>query len=100
MLPPMHKNNKHTLYPSCCPPKLPKLYYQENGLGEEYSKTLEHRMTMKWNEMTRERERKSSSITIAQDMVSWGGEKRSIYTWRGKPTSLGSKPSVHHQAIE
>ena len=54
-------------------------------------------------EMTRERERvncKSSSITIAQDMVSWGGEKRSIYTWRGKPTSLGSKPSVHHQAIE
>ena len=25
---------------------------------------------------------------------------RSIYSWRGKPTSLGSKPSVHHQANE
>jgi hypothetical protein len=51
----------------------------------------------------RERERvcvKSSSITIAQDMVSWEREMRSIYTWRGKPTSLGSKPSVHHQANE
>jgi hypothetical protein len=45
-------------------------------------------------------QQKSSSITIAQDMVSWGGEMRSIYTWRGKPTSLGSKPSVHHQANE
>jgi hypothetical protein len=58
MLPPMHKNNKHTLYPSCCPPKLlQNSITQENGLGEEYSKTLEHRMTMKWNEVTRERER-------------------------------------------
>jgi hypothetical protein len=43
---------------------------------------------------------KSSSITIAQNMVSWGGEMRSIYTWRGKPSSLGSMPSVHHQEIE
>jgi hypothetical protein len=69
-------------------------------LERKYSKTLEHRMEM--NEiMERERECvKSSSITIAQDMVSWGGEMRSIYTWRGKPTSLGSKPSVHHQANE
>jgi hypothetical protein len=69
-------------------------------LERKYSKTLEHRMEM--NEiMERERESvKSSSITIAQDMVSWGGEMRSIYTWRGKPTSLGSKPSVHHQANE
>jgi hypothetical protein len=51
MLPPMHKNNKHTLYSSCCPPKLLQNYItQENGLGEEYSKTLEHRMKMKWNE--------------------------------------------------
>jgi hypothetical protein len=59
------------------------------------------RMTMKWNERERERESwKSSSITIAQDMVSWEREKGSIYTWRGKPTPLGSKPSVHHQAIE
>jgi hypothetical protein len=52
------------------------------------------------NGWKREREResvKSSSITIAQDMVSWGGEMRSIYTWRGKPTSLRSMPSVHHQ---
>jgi len=54
---------------------------------------------MRMNEMTRERG-KSSSITIAQDMVCWEREKRSIYTWRGKPTPLGSKPSVHHQAIE
>ena len=37
---------------------------------------------MEMNEiMERERECvKSSSITIAQDMVRWGGEKRSIYT--------------------
>ena len=56
---------------------------------------------MRMNEMTIERERgKSISITIAQDMVSWEREKGSIYTWRGKPTPLGSKPSVHHQAIE
>jgi hypothetical protein len=70
-------------------------------LEKKYSKTLEHRMEM--NEIMEEREReswKSSSITIAQDMVSWGGEMRSIYTWRGKPTSLGSKPSVHHQVSE
>jgi hypothetical protein len=69
-------------------------------LERKYSKTLEHRMKM--NEiMERERESvKSRSITIAQDMVSWGGEMRSIYTWRGKPTSLGSKPSVHHQVSE
>jgi hypothetical protein len=53
----------------------------------------------KWNDRERE-SGKSSSITIAQDMVSWGGEMRSIYTWRGKPTSLGSKPSVHLQANE
>jgi hypothetical protein len=53
----------------------------------------------KWNDRERE-SGKSSSITIAQDMVSWGGEMRSIYTWRGKPTSLGSMPSVHHQEIE
>jgi hypothetical protein len=53
----------------------------------------------KWNDRERE-SGKSSSITIAQDMVSWGGEMRSIYTWRGKPTSLGSMPSVHHQTIE
>ena len=26
-------------------------------------------------------------------------KKRNFY-WRDKPTSLGSKPSVHHQAIE
>jgi hypothetical protein len=69
-------------------------------LERKYSKTLEHRMEI--NEiMKRERESvKSSSITIAQDMVSWEREMRSIYTWRGKPTSLGSKPSVHHQANE
>jgi hypothetical protein len=53
----------------------------------------------KWNDRERE-SGKSSSITIAQDMVSWGGEMRSIYTWRGKPTSLESMPSVYHQAIE
>jgi hypothetical protein len=55
---------------------------------------------MKINEMRERESCKSSSITIAQDMVSWEREKRYIYTWRGKPTSLGSKPSVHHQAIE
>jgi hypothetical protein len=56
---------------------------------------------MKMDGKERERESvKSSSITIAQDMVSWEREMRSIYTWRGKPTSLGSKPSVHHQANE
>jgi hypothetical protein len=69
-------------------------------LERKYSKTLEHRMEM--NEiMGRERESvKSSSITIAQDMVSWEREMRSIYTWRGKATSLGSMSSVHHQANE
>jgi hypothetical protein len=55
---------------------------------------------MRRNEMRKRERGKSSSITIPQDMVSWGGEKGSIYTWRGKPTPLGSKPSVHHQAIE
>jgi hypothetical protein len=55
---------------------------------------------MKMNEMRERESSKSSSITIAQDMVSWEREKGSIYTWRGKPTPLGSKPSVHHQAIE
>ena len=55
---------------------------------------------MEMNEiMGRERESvKSSSITIAQDMVIWEWGEGSIYTWRGKPTSLGSMPSVHHQA--
>ena len=56
---------------------------------------------MKMDGKERERESgKSSSITIAQDMVSWEWEMRSNYTWRGKPTSLGSKPSDHHQANE
>ena len=55
---------------------------------------------MEMNEiMERERESvKSSSITIAQDMVSWEWEMISIYTWRGKPKSFGSMSSVHHQA--
>ena len=57
-------------------------------------------MTEKMNEMREGESCKSSSITIAQDMVSWEKEKGSIYTWRGKPTPLGSKPSVYHQAIE
>jgi hypothetical protein len=55
---------------------------------------------MKMNEMREGEGCKSSSITIAQDMVSWERENGSIYTWKGKPTSLVSKPSVHHQAIE
>jgi hypothetical protein len=51
--------------------------------------------------MEQEREResgKSSSITIAQDMVKRKGGEGSIYTWRGKPTSLALMPSVHHHA--
>jgi hypothetical protein len=47
----------------------------------------------------REREsEKSSSITIAPYMVRREREKRSIYTWTGKRTSIGLMPSVHHQA--
>jgi hypothetical protein len=55
---------------------------------------------MKMNEMRERESCKSNSITIAQDMASWEREMRSIYTWRGKPISLGFKPSVHHQENE
>jgi hypothetical protein len=51
-------------------------------LERKYSKTLREENGRN-GIMERERERengKSSSITIAQDMVSWGEEKRSIYT--------------------
>ena len=58
------------------------------------SKTLREENENGWN---RERKSgKSSSIKIAQDIVSWKWGEGSIYTWRGKPTSLGLMPSVHY----
>jgi hypothetical protein len=67
------------------------LYYSRNGSWRE--------LTPNGNYGKKEREReseKSSSITYLTLYSIYG--KGSIYTWRGKPTSLGSMPSVHHQA--
>ena len=52
----MHKNNKHTLYPSCCPPKLPKLYYQRKWSWRGILQNPRAQNDNEWNEMTRERE--------------------------------------------
>ena len=46
------------------------------------------KMGVRWN---------FSIVTLTQRMVNWEWGEGSIYTWRGKPTSLGSMPSVHHQ---
>jgi len=53
------------------PPKFPLLLLQEEGCWRNTcSKTLEKKMKMDGKERERESV-KSSSITIAQDMVSW-----------------------------
>jgi hypothetical protein len=87
--------NKHMHSSSNYPPKL-LFITQEMDLGENL---LQNPKSQRMEIMERKRGgEKSSSITLAQDMVGCERGKGSIYTWRGKPTSLGSMPSVHHQA--
>jgi hypothetical protein len=93
----VYGKKKHVHNSSNNPPKFSLYYSRRRILEKTISKTLKSKRMKMMNERERESE-KSSSITLAQDMVNWESGEGSIYTWRGKPTSLGSMPSVHHQA--
>jgi hypothetical protein len=65
----MYGKKKHVHNSSNNPPKF-FLYYSRRILEKTISKTLKSKRMKMMNERERESE-KSSSITLAQDMVSW-----------------------------